>query len=84
MDSADFFAAGVVGGILAAERFPQARAALLCLGFALLWNQLFLVTDRLPATVPPALTLLTVELIRRVRPQWRTATSQSSPGPRAA
>ena len=76
LDYGDFFAAGVVGGILAAERVPQWPAALLCLGYALAWNQLFLVTDSLPATVPPALTLLTFELMRRVRPQWRTVASQ--------
>jgi hypothetical protein len=73
LDYGDFFAAGVVGGILAAERVPQARAALLCLAFALAWNQLVLVTGSLPATVPPALTLLAVEATRRVRPRWQTA-----------
>ena len=53
--------------ILAAERFPQGPAALACLGFALLWNQLFLVTGSLPATVPPAAVLLGAELLRRRR-----------------
>ena len=75
LDYGDFFAAGLVGGILAAECVPQGRAALACLAIALLWNQLFLVTDHLPATVPPALTLLGFELMRRVRPRWRIATS---------
>jgi hypothetical protein len=70
LDYGDFFAAGVVGGILAAERGPQVAAALGCLAFALLWNQLFLVTHSLPATVPPAVALLAVELARRVRPRW--------------
>ena len=67
LDYGDFFAAGVVGGILATERVPQIPAALACLGFALLWNQLFLVTGSLPATVPPAAVLLGAELLRRRR-----------------
>ena len=65
LDYGDFFAAGVVGGILAAQRSPQVPAALACLAFALLWNQLFLVTGSLPATVPPAAVLLGAELLRR-------------------
>jgi hypothetical protein len=58
LDFGDFFAAGVVGGILAAERGPQVLAAFGCFAFALVWNQLFLVTDSLPATVPPAVVLV--------------------------
>lgn len=79
LDYGDFFAAGVVGGILAAERVRQAPAALACFAFALAWNQLFLVTDSLPATVPPAAVLLGVELARRVPRRW----SPSSPERRA-
>jgi hypothetical protein len=67
MDYGDFFAAGVVGGILAATRFPRVPAALACFALALLWNQLFLVTDSLPATVPPAAVLLGAEVFRRRR-----------------
>jgi hypothetical protein len=67
LDYGDFFAAGVVGGILAAERVPQAWAAFGCLAFALTWNQLFLVTDSLPATVPPAAVLLAVSVARVTR-----------------
>ncbi|HEV2814604.1 MAG TPA: hypothetical protein VGW10_15220 [Solirubrobacteraceae bacterium] len=70
LDYGDFFAAGVVGALLAAERVPQVAAAVACLAFALLWNQLFLVTGSLPATVPPAAVLLGVEVARRVRPRW--------------
>jgi hypothetical protein len=65
LDFGDFFAAGVVGAILAAERVRQVPAALACLAFALAWNQLSLVTDSLPATVPPAVVLLAAELARR-------------------
>jgi hypothetical protein len=70
LDYGDFFAGGVVGGILAAERRPQALAAAACFAIAMLWNQLFLVTDSLPATVPPAATLLAFEAARRVPARW--------------
>src|SRR4051812_2004910 len=61
----DFFAAAVVGGVLAAERGPQlpAAAAMILVGVA--WDQLFLVYDVLPATIPPALVLIGAELWRR-------------------
>lgn len=61
----DFFAAAVVGGILAAERSPQLLGAAAMLVVSLAWDQLFLVYDVLPATVPPALVLVGVELLRR-------------------
>ena len=61
----DFFAAAVVGGILAAERAPQAVAAAATLAVSLAWDQLFLVYDVLPATIPPAVVLLGVEAWRR-------------------
>jgi predicted lipid-binding transport protein (Tim44 family)/uncharacterized membrane protein YgcG len=69
----DFLAATVLGGIIAAERTPQVRWAIALLGVGLAWNQLFLVTDVLPATVPPALVLLAREglnrrMLRRVAP----------------
>ncbi len=63
----DFFIAGVVGGILAVERGPQLLAGVLTLVLALAWDQLFLVYDVLPATIPPALALLCVELLSRRR-----------------
>jgi hypothetical protein len=61
----DFFAAAVVGGILAVERVPQARAAVALLAVTLCWNQLFAVYEVLPATVPPAIVLIGSELVRR-------------------
>lgn len=64
-DYGDFFVAGLVGGILAAERRPQAAAAVAMLAVAQAFNQLFLVVDSLPGTVPPALVLLGVEATRR-------------------
>jgi hypothetical protein len=80
----DFFAAAVVGGILAAERVPQLPAALLMLVLSLAWNQLFLVYDVLPATIPPALVLIASEAWRRRRPSRVPALSgvarRHSPG----
>jgi hypothetical protein len=66
-DYGDFFVAGLVGGILAAERRPQALAALATFVVAQAFNQLFLVVDSLPGTVPPALVLLAFEVRNRRR-----------------
>ena len=55
-DYGDFFVAGLVGGILAI-------AALATFAVAQAFNQLFLVVDSLPGTVPPALVLLAFELV---------------------
>ena len=64
-DYGDFFVAGLVGGILAAERRPQAIAALATFVVAQAFNQLFLAVDSLPGTVPPALVLLAFEVRQR-------------------
>jgi hypothetical protein len=74
----DVFVAGVLGGLLAAERRPQVPAALVTLACAALWDLLFLHFDTLPATVPVALALLVVEAHRlrrciRRRPGASTA-----------
>jgi hypothetical protein len=61
----DFFAAAVVGGIFAAERAPQLAAAAAMVVVTLGWQQLHLVTDVLPRTVPPALVLIGYEVYRR-------------------
>jgi hypothetical protein len=66
-DYGDYFVAGVVGGILAAERRPQALAAVATLVAAQAWNQLFLVVDSLPGTVPPTVVLLAFEAWNRRR-----------------
>ena len=75
-DYGDYFVAGLVGGILAAERHPQAMAALATFVAAQAFNQLFLVVDSLPGTVPPALVLLGFEAAAcpgaRPRPRVRT------------
>jgi hypothetical protein len=60
-DYGDYFVAGLVGGILAAERRPQALAAVATLAAAQAWNQLFLVVDSLPGTVPPAVVMMAFE-----------------------
>ena len=65
MGFGDVFIAAALGALLAADRRLQltgaALAALLCLGFDLL----FLAFDQLPATVPIALTLAVLELRNR-------------------
>lgn len=73
-DYADFFVAGLVGAILAAERRPQAVAALATLVLAQLNSQLLLVVDSVPETLPPALVLLGVEAWSRwAHPRARLA-----------
>lgn len=67
----DFLAAGVLGGVLAIERARQPLLALAVLAVSLAWDQLFLVTDLLPATVPVALVLIVREA--RNHPQVRRA-----------
>jgi hypothetical protein len=64
-DYGDFFVSGLVGGILAAERRPLAAAAVATFVAAQAFNQLFLVVDSLPGTVPPALVMLAFELLPR-------------------
>ena len=66
-DYGDYFVAGLVGAILAAERGPQLVAAVVMLPVAEAWNQLFLVVDSLPNTTAPALVLIGAEIWRRRR-----------------
>jgi hypothetical protein len=60
----DFFSAAVVGAILAVERKPQVFAAGALLLVSIAWDQLFLVQDTLPATVPPAIVLVAFSAVR--------------------
>ena len=69
----DFLAAAVLGGILAAERGPQIRLAVVTLVALLAWDQLFLLFDVLPATIPPAIVLLGWEAAKRLSGGRRTA-----------
>jgi hypothetical protein len=71
-DYGDYFVAGLVGAILAAERRPQVLAAVATLVAANAWNQLFLVVDSLPGTIPPAVVMLAFGAIRP-RPRRESA-----------
>jgi hypothetical protein len=64
-DYGDFFVAGLVGAILAAERRSQAAAAVATLATAQVYNQLLLVVDSISETAPPALVLLAFEAWHR-------------------
>jgi hypothetical protein len=57
-DFADFFAAALVGAIFAREGRDQLLAAAAVFVVTLAFDQLFLVVDTLPATVPPAVVML--------------------------
>jgi hypothetical protein len=56
-----------VGAIFAVERAPQLWLALLVFVGSLAWDQMFLIYDTLPATIPPAVVLVGYEGWRRVR-----------------
>jgi hypothetical protein len=64
-DFGDFFAAALVGAIVARERRGQLVAAAATFLVTQAFDQLFLVVDSLPATVPPALVMLALDLRRR-------------------
>lgn len=66
-DYGDYFVAGLVGGILAAERSPQVVAAFLTFAATELFNQLLLVVHSTPGTVPPAVVMLVVGAYSRRR-----------------
>src|SRR4051812_25109253 len=66
MGYGDVFVAGVLGGVLAAERRRQWPAALMVLGVSVLWDLLFFHFNTLPATVPVAIVVVLLE-IRRER-----------------
>ena len=72
----------LVGGILAAERRPQAVAALATFVVAQAFNQLFLVVDSLPGTVPPALVLLAFEIRQALRTRSARALLDAEPAGR--
>jgi hypothetical protein len=67
MGYGDLFVAGVLGGMLARgwDRALQWRAALLVAGLALAFDLLFFAVDELPATVPVAVGLVVIVLVRR-------------------
>lgn len=77
MGYGDLFIAGVLGGLLAASSRPQTGAAVLAAALALAFDLLFFFVEELPATVPVALTLIVLELMRR----RRSARRPSAAGP---
>jgi hypothetical protein len=74
-DYGDYFVSGLVGGILAMERFPQVLAAIATFVALQAFNQLFLVVDSLPGTVPPAVVMLVATTLARRRPARDVAAS---------
>jgi len=71
MGYADLFLPALVGALLATQARTRHWVALLTLCFALAAGLVFLVADRLPATVPVALALLVVEGAGAIVPPWR-------------
>ena len=78
----DLFIAAVLGAVLARERRRQLSAALLTLVFAAAFDLLFFVVTELPATVPVALAMLTLEAWDRLRDRSPRRTSVLSAGRR--
>jgi len=72
MGFGDLFIAAVLGALLARDSRLQARGALLAAVLCCSWDLLFFAIDTTPATVPLALTLLTLELWARWRPALRS------------
>ena len=80
-DYGDFFVAGLVGGILAAERRPQLAAAVAAFAVMQVFNQLYLVIDSLPGTIAPALVMLAFS--GRRAPRARPRSARGAPPPPA-
>jgi hypothetical protein len=79
MGYADLFLPALVGALLATQVRTRRWVALLTLCFALAAGLVFLVADRLPATVPVALALLVVEGAGAIVPPWRAADASARP-----
>jgi hypothetical protein len=82
----DLFVAALLGALLAVTigRSWQLRAAALAALLAVAFDLLFFFVDELPATVPVALTLIIVVLMRRRRRTPGTPTRATARTPRAA
>jgi hypothetical protein len=65
MGFGDLFIAATLGALLARDRRLQLTGAALAAVLALAFDLLFFAVDELPATVPIALTLAALELVRR-------------------
>jgi hypothetical protein len=83
-DYGDFFAAGLAGAVVAAEGRPQLAAAAAMWLVSQVFNQLFLVTDILAMTVPPAIVVIALWLIpargRAVRQGLQASMGWAAPG----
>jgi hypothetical protein len=84
MGYGDLFVAGVLGAVLAHRRRLQLSGALLTLVFAGLFDLLFFVVDELPATVPVALALITLEVWERRASVFRRRSTPAAVTPRRA
>ena len=82
-DYGDFFAAGVLGGVLAAEGRAQLAAAAGVLAASVAWDQLFRFYDVMPATVPVAFVLVVIELRDVWRGRRTPRTARGAPRPPA-
>jgi hypothetical protein len=80
MGYGDFFAAALLGALLASRWPLQRRAALVAAAIGLSFDLLFLVVNELPATVPIALTLLVVDRLAGARARDAAALGQTAPG----
>jgi hypothetical protein len=69
MGFGDLFIAAVLGALLARDRTLQAKGAILAAFLCCGWDLLFFFIHETPATVPVALTLLTLEIWGRWRPK---------------
>lgn len=69
MGFGDLFIAAALGALLAADRRQQLTGAALTAVLALAFDLLFFAVDQLPATVPVALALATLELLERRQPR---------------
>ncbi|HVX33520.1 MAG TPA: hypothetical protein VHA80_10315 [Solirubrobacterales bacterium] len=78
MGFGDIFIAAVLGALLARDPRLQPRGALLAALLCCAWDLLFFAIDTTPATVPIALTLLTLELWFRYRPREPSAPRSAS------
>jgi hypothetical protein len=76
-DYGDYFVSALVGGILAAEGRPQLLAGIATFVAMEAFNQLFLVVDSLPNTVPPAVVMLAASALPGRR---RAPGAAASPG----
>lgn len=69
MGFGDLFVAATLGALLASNRRLQLQGAALAAIICPAWDLLFFFVDQTPATVPIALTLATLELLRRTSPE---------------